>query len=523
MGGVHIENTNLVQIQDQLSITYVLSRFCHIFHKDEYIALYNSLTMCITYCNQDILPYLLMFNDGSRVSDVLNCASDNDKNEVCRFLRDLISSEYLVPNDYDELSKLVELKKAFSQPPTFNEIFLFPTDKCNFACSYCHVMNGMSNDYSQSDMDRTTARKIIDLFIQTNVNSKEQLNVVFYGGEPLLNFTIIEYAILYTVNECKRLGLRNELQFNLFTNLSLITKQMADFFHQYNVMVIGSIDGPKAIHDCMRHYRSGAPTFDDVLRGYHVAKEAGCSVGISCTVGIHNIDVLPEIVEYFAKDLDPITIGLNTQHLIRGSANPAVVCLEENNRKIIESFKVARKYGLYEVKSINRTKVIAEKKARVRDCACGNQFIVSPDGKIGLCQLLISNRDFYFDPECFTEPLCCSVFSDWYNRHPLNMPECYSCAALLICGGGCKYESLLRYGTIWKHDDRVCVQSKRFLEFLLWDLHDLICHGKKDQQERFSFYKPTDQDRLKLYGKIQVGTRSYPMENYHDKMHSCIT
>ncbi len=203
MDGVHIENTNFVQIQDQLSITYVLSKFCHIYHKNEYIALYNSITMCIIYCNQDILPYLLLFNDGSLVPDVLNCAPDNDKKEVSYFIIDLILSGYLVPKDYDELSKIAELKKTFSQPPSFNEIFLFPTDRCNFACSYCHVMNGMSNDYSQSDMDRTTAKKIIDLFIQTNFNSKEQLNVVFYGGEPLINFPIIEFAIIYTLHECR--------------------------------------------------------------------------------------------------------------------------------------------------------------------------------------------------------------------------------------------------------------------------------------------------------------------------------
>lgn len=74
------------------------------------------------------------------------------------------------------------------------------------------------------------------------------------------------------------------------------------------------------------------------------------------------------------------------------------------------------------------------------------------------------NFDFYNNP----------TVNEWAIHSPINQEECLSCPALAVCGGGCPYGAMLKYGSIWNIDRRFCIHSKEALEWLIWDLYDKV-------------------------------------------------
>ena len=154
--------------------------------------------------------------------------------------------------------------------------------------------------------------------------------------------------------------------------------------------------------------------------------------------------------------------------------------------KLIEIFKIARTKGIYEDRIMRKIRTFVTKNLHVNDCGgCGNQLVVTPEGRIGPCQAYLgSGKNFSLRLDDHPKPHEEEVFKEWAKRSPFSVESCHFCDALGICGGGCAYNSALRYGTIWKMDERFCIHSKMILEWMIWDLWEQ-CEkgGEKDGRE----------------------------------------
>ena len=124
-----------------------------------------------------------------------------------------------------------------------------------------------------------------------------------------------------------------------------------------------------------------------------------------------------------------------------------------------------------------------------KDCmGVGGQIVLAPDGRIGPCQAFLG-LDEYFPlsvealylqlPTLTSEDVYKNpIFEELRHRFPLNMKNCIDCSAIAICGGGCPYASFARKHSIWEIDDSVCSQSKKIMEWMLWDTYDRLAKGK---------------------------------------------
>ena len=145
---------------------------------------------------------------------------------------------------------------------------------------------------------------------------------------------------------------------------------------------------------------------------------------------------------------------------------------------IVEAFKVFREKGIYEDRIMRKVNAFVEHNLHLFDCAAegGNQIIVAPDGEIGLCHGFLATRETFasnIDDESFdmtTHPL----FKEWNKRSPIFMEKCHGCMALGTCGGGCALNAKANGESIWDLDERFCIHSKTTLEFLIWDLFEII-------------------------------------------------
>ncbi|QDA31793.1 radical SAM protein [Thermococcus indicus] len=158
------------------------------------------------------------------------------------------------------------------------ELLLEVTDNCNFRCRYC-VFGGNYKDFrthGYSFMTLETAIKAIDLYFEyltegALLNPMREPTIAFYGGEPLLNFKLIEKCVEY-VNQTYS----DEFapRYTITTNASLITKKIAEFLVKNDFDVFISLDGPQEEHNRNRVLANGRGTFDLVIRGISNLKNA---------------------------------------------------------------------------------------------------------------------------------------------------------------------------------------------------------------------------------------------------------
>lgn len=120
---------------------------------------------------------------------------------------------------------------------------IVPTLRCNHSCPYCQVSR-VSVDKQRYDMTLETARNTANLIFRTPAKA---ITVEFQGGEPLLNYPVIEFIVKYMTSENEKFG--KLIDFVVATNLSHLTDDMLDFFKKFKVDISTSLDGPEYIHN----------------------------------------------------------------------------------------------------------------------------------------------------------------------------------------------------------------------------------------------------------------------------------
>lgn len=146
------------------------------------------------------------------------------------------------------------------------------TQQCNFRCAYCVYCSGdfeLQRDHSSKRMSIETALTAVDFFA-ARCGNQEQPTIAFYGGEPLLEFPLIQEITKYA--EEKLYG--KKLTFAITTNASLLTPDIARFFSKHNFITTISLDGAPETHDRSRRFaKTGKGSFAVIWNNLKVVKE----------------------------------------------------------------------------------------------------------------------------------------------------------------------------------------------------------------------------------------------------------
>lgn len=443
------------------------SPFLHIIPMDdEYTALYNSLNLEVAFLKKDFLEQCQQgqtFTTNDAVSK--------------HILGQLKKLRLIVDEQVDGYELYREYQKALDEP-AINILYLLLSDACNIRCRYCYFLAPMSRGYRFSFMKKETVIKALDLFTRCVKRSiargHPEQHIVIYGGEPTLNKGVLLEALRYIDVLKEKKLLPKTLSVTVNTNGILLDEEIFTQCKNTGAVVAISIDGPKEIHDQMRVYSSGKGTFDEVIRSYRLAQQHGVKTGICVTIDRHNLFRMKEIVRWLAEELGAKGMGFNI--LIENTARRAT---DERDRyaeivaqELIESFKVARAISVYEDRMMRRVKNFLDKEPVLSDCGgCGLQIVVSPDGKIGVCQAFCGGKEFFVaEPLETFEPEFHPFWKQWRKRSPFTNETCKSCIALGNCGGGCPYNAYRTKGTIDALDERFCAHAKATTRFLIHDL-----------------------------------------------------
>ena len=165
------------------------------------------------------------------------------------------------------------------------------TEVCNLQCYYCHA-NSQPYQAATNRFSDETIAKIVEFILGCMGGNA---TIEFQGGEPLLDFSTVRRFIekIKSNPRCDERFFR----YSLSTNLTLLTDEMCRYFADNKVRVVGSIDGPKEVHDLQRRYIDGRGTHDDVLRAIERAKRAGVSLSLIAVLTKNSIENVQAIVD----------------------------------------------------------------------------------------------------------------------------------------------------------------------------------------------------------------------------------
>lgn len=145
-----------------------------------------------------------------------------------------------------------------------SKITLQVTQNCNFRCKYCiysEDTNKKQRSHSQESMSWDTAKEAVDFLLMHSIDSKD-INIGFYGGEPLLAFDLIKDVVAYAEKVFKG----KKLTYNMTSNATLLDEEKIDFLIEHDISLMISLDGPKKINDLNRVYPDGSGTYDTIMK-----------------------------------------------------------------------------------------------------------------------------------------------------------------------------------------------------------------------------------------------------------------
>ena len=454
---------------------YRMSRWCKIFTNGDVVALYHSLSLAIVFMPKIKSESLISTLKRPQQLSVIISRIGKSAVDV------LLSERIIVSDDNNDLELLHGLRDKLVQDTTLEFMYLLLTDSCNLRCDYCFEETPVAANFKPVLMNRETAKKSIDYFDRLvdkygNPNRKKIINL--YGGEPFLNKRIVKYAVSYISELNKKHGFER-YEIVVVTNGTLIDEDMVCFLVRNQVSIGLSLDGPQDINGTHRK-SNGKKSFQKIMNAHRLLKMHGAKFGISATLTPVVIDNFDRVLDFFIKDLGiKDGISFNILHY-----NPSIPVgfeyFEKAAKCLIKAFERFRTLGIYEERVMRKAESFVGRKAMFADCGVvGNQIVIAPDGKIGVCQDFVKPRT-YFDGSVFDgdyDPFERGLFDGWRKRSPLFMDQCIDCNAVAICGGGCPASVELKTGNRWNVDERICQHSKLTLEWLIWETFHKISTG----------------------------------------------
>ncbi|MHA2246466.1 MAG: radical SAM protein [Candidatus Hodarchaeales archaeon] len=487
-------------------IQYSQSKFAHVLKVDNtegddvnIHAIYHALNMETIFINEQLAKLFrkIQFpattqkrtrNDNEKSNfQVFNNENPPEwieKETWKKFIELLISKEMLVEKGTKEESNLKNLKekKNFSPAVRIRLMYLQPTYECNLECKYCSVVSALESTKSKKAnqmMVKATAFRAIDVFFDSLHPHLKNYKIIFYGGEPLLNWPVLEASLEYiTIKNdelLRKFSDHRAVKCALLTNGTLIDRHIADALKKYNCSVSLSIDGPQQYHDKFRVDKKGEGSFQRSLQAIEYLREANLKPAISCTLPSANIENIDKISSFFQEELSIQAIGFNPVRNLPVNS-PYLAPIEKTTAALLKAFNYFRQQGIYEDRIMRKVNSFVNKEFYIQDCAgYGCQIAVGPQGEVGPCHLLLPAQKqiigSVFDSDILDKIQNNPIMATWAHRKPLFMELCQDCVYLGICGGGCAAESLRRTGDLFALDTDFCNHTSDVLDWLIRDLY----------------------------------------------------
>jgi len=385
-----------------------------------------------------------------------------DLTEAAEEIVELISEGILFSEDTYKDS-LVDYKK---RQTVVKALCLHIAHDCNLACKYCFAEEGEYHG-RRALMSKEVGKQAID-FLIANSGNRRNLEVDFFGGEPLMNWDTVKYIVEYGRSREEECG--KNFRFTLTTNGTLLKDDMLEFINKEMDNVVLSIDGRKEINDLMRPHRGGQGSYDEIVPKFIKVAESRNQdkYYVRGTFTRNNLD-FSEDVKHLADlgfkqiSVEPVVAKPTDDYALR----------EEDVEKLLAEYdKLAKIYLDYyrAGKGFNFFHFMIDLEGgpcvykRLSGCGSGTEYLaVTPWGDLYPCHQFVGNEDFLLgnveegikNTDIVNEFKCCNVYAK---------KECKDCFARFYCSGGCAANAYNFHGSITDVYELGCELQRKRIE-----------------------------------------------------------
>lgn len=447
-----------------LGVTFLLDKTCvHTFSQGGVHLAVDGNSGAVHVLDTDALELINLIKD----SDRLQSAADLERflrenphyQEVGEEILDLVAEGLLFSTDLTEVPPRPE--------SVVKALCLNVAHDCNLRCTYCFASTG---DFQggRELMPLEVAKAAVDFLIRASKH-RRQLEIDFFGGEPLLNWDVVRETVLYAKQEAEKHG--KVFRFTITTNGLGLNQEIEDFINEHMYNVVLSLDGRKEVNDHLRYTvgRRGS-VYDTVVPKYQrlVQGRGSKSYYVRGTFTAHNLDFSADVAHLSDLGFEQISV----EPVVTSEAEEWALD-EEHVPRILEEYE--RLADLYlerrdSGQPFNFFHFNVELKKgpclykRLSGCGAGYEYLaVTPKGELFPCHQFVGQEDYVLGSvwEGITNHDLPLQFKD---AHVLNNPICRECWAKYYCSGGCPKNNVEVAGDFQGVDELSCILEKKRLE-----------------------------------------------------------
>lgn len=414
----------------------------------------------------------------------------NDKNEMCLLERalDALLAEGVVTAVEGVMQDAGRPDGSSLPESQIVRLSLNLSEACNMDCKYCYARGGAFYGGTPR-MTEQVAERAVDFLLAASKDERK-CSIIFFGGEPLLNFALLKHVVAYAKNKAAQVD--KTIAFSLLTNGTLVNQRTADFLSREGVAVNISIDGPKDIHDSTRYFRGGKGTHDILIRKIALLQSTQrIPLNAKPTITHQDTDAW-RVYSYL------LSLGFTSMKMEPVSTQDAEFAMTPKDISELNQHLATIAHDLLKrwlngqiINFISLTEPVAKLcvgKKNFYRCDAGLAFLaVSAQGDLYPCYAFPGMKDFKLG----------NVFDgldrDRQNEfqkymHVNARKECSTCWARYVCGGECYYHSAKFTGNLEHVSGNVCDYYRQIAELAIF-LHVKLC-GKGTHRFTSPFYQP---------------------------------
>lgn len=321
---------------------------------------------------------------------------------------------------------------------------------CNLNCAYCFASQGKYHG-ARALMSFDVGKRALDFLVE-NSGSRHNLEVDFFGGEPLMNFDVVKALVAYARSIEKEKN--KHFRFTLTTNGVLIDDDVIDFANREMSNVVLSLDGRKEIHDRYRVDYAGRGSWETVVPKFQklVAARGGKNYYMRGTFTHANPDFLKDIetmlnLGFSELSMEPVVTAAGDPAALTEEDLPVVLAqYEELAKLMLKRDKEGNPFTFYHYMIDLKGGPCIYK--RISGCGSGTEYMaVTPWGDLYPCHQFVGDERFRLgdiwngveNTEIQNEFASCNVYA---------REECRDCWAKLYCSGGCAANAYHATGSV---------------------------------------------------------------------------
>lgn len=363
----------------------------------------------------------------------------------------------------DEINELIENEQLFTEDiyepyvkdfkkreTVVKALCLHIAHDCNLACQYCFAEEGEYHG-RRAMMSYEVGKKALD-FLIANSGSRRNLEVDFFGGEPLMNFEVVKQLVAYG-REQEKIHNKN-FRFTLTTNGVLLNDDIMEFLNKEMANVVLSIDGRQEVNDRMRPFRNGKGSYELIVPKFKKVAESRNQTNyyVRGTFTRNNLDFSEDVLHladlgFEQISVEPVVAADTESYALREEDIP-VICEQYDKlaKEMVKRSKEGKCFNFFHFMiDLQGGPCVAK---RISGCGSGTEYLaVTPWGDLYPCHQFVGEEKFLLG-NVDTGIVNTEVVETFKGCNVYAKDKCKNCFSKFYCSGGCAANSYNFHGSI---------------------------------------------------------------------------